>query len=55
MPPERLNLPPELVISIQRILHVRQDDPLDVLGYFDPVDTLNLLFPDGLPHCTFVI
>jgi hypothetical protein len=48
MPPHsRIDLPPEVLISIQRVLSLHQDDPLDNLGTFEPVETLNVLFPDG--------
>jgi hypothetical protein len=43
-------LPREIVLSIQRILELQDSDPLDALGDFDPVDTLNQLFPDGGLH-----
>ena len=44
-------LPPELILSIERILnlHATQDsDPLDKLSNdFNPVGVLNEYFPDG--------
>lgn len=40
-------LPKEVVLSIQRILEMKDDDPLDKLKDFDPVEVLNSLFPDG--------
>ena len=47
-------LTPELVAAIQRVLDIQPGqttDPLDALSAdFDPVDTLNTLFPDG-EHC----
>lgn len=45
-----MRLPPELVLSIHRILDEGQDsvDPLDTLdAEFDPISTLNTLIPDG--------
>lgn len=46
-----MRLPPELVLSIHSILNEDPDarDPLDTLdAEFDPISTLNTLFPDGL-------
>ncbi|EGO00491.1 hypothetical protein SERLA73DRAFT_122492 [Serpula lacrymans var. lacrymans S7.3] len=44
------DLPHEVVLSIQRVLHIsseQHDDPLDVLSNdFNPVDILNEYFPD---------
>jgi hypothetical protein len=44
---QALALPPEVVLSIQNILDLKQSDPLDTLGEFDPIATLNTHFPDG--------
>lgn len=58
MPAFRLRedeLPPELILSIERILnlHATQDsDPLDKLtNEFNPIGMLNEYFPDGKLHC----
>jgi hypothetical protein len=40
-------LPREVVLSIQRILEIKETDPLDALSDFNPVEILNQLFPDG--------
>ena len=57
MPAFRLRedeLPPELILSIERILelHTTSDaDPLDTLtNDFNPVGVLNNYFPDGKPR-----
>jgi len=51
-----MRLPPEVVLSIHRILDDAQDTP-DALGTlegdFDPVATLNELIPNGLPVAMF--
>jgi len=47
-----MRLPPEVVLSIHRILDHEQDtsDALGTLeGDFDPVASLNELIPNGLP------
>ena len=45
-------LPPEVVLSIQRVLNLESnshDDPLDDLSSdFIPIDILNGFFPDGI-------
>jgi len=43
-------LPPEIIQSIQRILSLpsEPEDPLDdISARFDPITSLNNLFPDG--------
>ena len=46
-----LELPPELLASIQRVLELKEDadgDAIDGLGpIFSPVDALNKFFPNG--------
>ena len=46
-----LELPPELLVSIQRVLELKEDadgDAIDGLGpNFSPVDALNKFFPNG--------
>lgn len=46
-----VGLPPEVVLSIHRVLNIQDGpdvDPLDTLSAeFDPVNVLNELFPDG--------
>lgn len=52
-----VELPAELVLSIQRVLELnpeQNDDLLDDLSSnFNPMDILNQLFPDGVYFCTF--
>lgn len=49
-------LPPELIVSIGRVLDLhpgQEADPLDRLSNtFDPVSILNSYFPDGKRHTT---
>lgn len=46
-----LELPPELLVSIQRVLELKEDadaEAIDSLGpNFSPVDVLNKFFPNG--------
>lgn len=49
-----VTLPPELILSIQRVLELypgADSDPLDDLSDdFNPVGIINEFFPDGVHH-----
>jgi len=50
---QRNELPHDIVLDIQRILDLKNpEDPLDELGDFDSIETINSLFPNGMQRTT---